>query len=234
MMDSVTYGSTKIDFSLKYADRKTMGIKVHPDSSVVVLSPLGSDIKKIREKVKTKAAWILKQQDFFLSFHPLTPARKYLSGETHLYLGKQYRLKLIESKDNLVKLKSGYMEVHTSDISDKVQVEKMLKGWYREKADNHFSELFLKCVEGSKIFKSEAPSLKYRWMSKRWGSCDAKGIVHLNTELIKAKKEYIEYVIIHELCHLIQHNHSSNFYKLLEQQLPSWRTIKDKLERLMV
>jgi len=230
----IEYGSSRINFNLVYADRKTITIKVHPDNTVEVMSPKSSALELIKNKVKTKASWIIKQQDFFLTFHPLTPTRKYLSGETHLYLGKQYRLKLIKSNDKLVKLKSGYIEIHTPDTKNNIKVEKMLKNWYKDKADTHFHRLFSKCIEETKIFKNKSPLLKYRWMSKRWGSCDNKGIIHLNTELIKANKQYIEYVIIHELCHLIHNNHSCNFYNLLEQHVPDWKNTKNKLERLIV
>lgn len=232
--DKIQYGNSKIDYTLEFAKRKTLGIKVHPDKSVHVIAPLDSQLDLVKEKVKNKAAWILRQQDFFLSFHPITPPRKFVSGETHLYLGKQYKLKLIESENESVKFYGGTIEVSVNSKSDKLQIEKLLKDWYKDKAEHHFNNLFEESLPLSKQFYKGTPTLKYRWMKKRWGSCDKDGQIHLNLELIKAPKKCIEYVIIHELCHLVYLNHSSAFYNLLEKVYPNWRETKDRLEQLMV
>ena len=100
----IQYGKTAIEFKLYYLDRKTLGIYVNPDMSVVVKAPLDAELSKIYKKVEHRALWILKQQKFFNDFHPLTPPRKYIGGETHLYLGKQYRLKVIENEKEDVRL----------------------------------------------------------------------------------------------------------------------------------
>lgn len=88
----IKFGESTIEYTLNFAERKTLGIKVHPDKSVHVIAPIGSDMSKIEEKIRTKAPWIIRQQDFFLSFHPITPPRKYVSGETHRYLGSAEKL----------------------------------------------------------------------------------------------------------------------------------------------
>lgn len=232
--EQIQYGTSLITYNLEFAERKTLGIKVHPDKSVQVIAPLESCPSKVKEKVYKKASWILKQQDFFLSFHPLTPARKYISGETHLYLGKQYRLKVVESESESVKMGGGYIQVAVTSKGDKHQIEKLLKNWYKQKAVSHFNKLFTESVPLTKQFYNGTPTLKYRWMSKRWGSCDKDGTIHLNLELIKAPKSCIEYVIIHEMCHLKYLNHSRAFFELLEKVYPKWKQTKDKLERLMV
>jgi predicted metal-dependent hydrolase len=232
--DKLQYGTTTITYSLEYMNRKTLGIKVYPDKSVQVLAPHNTTSEEAKKKVKTKAAWILKQQDFFLSFHPLTPERKYVSGETHLYLGKQYVLKLIESTNQNVKLHAGRLEVFVNDKENKTEVELLLKKWYKSKAVKHFQELYENNLNLTISFNKKPTSLKYRWMSKRWGSCDKNGGIHLNLELIKAPRKCIEYVLIHEFCHLAHHDHSKAFYELLEKLYPKWKEIKNKLEKLMV
>ncbi|NNE33238.1 MAG: M48 family metallopeptidase [Winogradskyella sp.] len=234
MKDRVTYGTTVIEYDLEYKSRKTLGIKVHPDKTVKVFAPEETSIEKVREKVHKKSSWILKQQDFFLSFHPITPPRKFVSGETHLYLGKQYRLKLHESSRQMVKLSGGRIHVYIKNKEDKKAIERLLKGWYKQKAEKHFKDLFNELKSLSKSFYEGVPQLTYRWMKKRWGSCDKNGKVHLNLELIKAPKKCIEYVIVHELCHLKYLNHSTAFFELLQKVYPDWRATKDRLERLMV
>lgn len=234
MRDTVTFGNATIDYQVKFVDRKTLGIQVHPDKSVHVLAPLETSTEKVREKVKSKAGWILKQQDFFLAFHPMTPARKFVSGETHLYLGKQYRLKVTEGKSQSVKLSGGYINVVTKLKSDTKAVERQLKKWYTDKAKTHIDKVFEECKPKAERFTKIEPTLHYRWMKKRWGSCDKDGKIHLNLELIKAPKSCIEYVVIHEMCHLLYLNHSKAFYDLLEEVYPNWKKTKDKLEKLMV
>ena len=232
--DRVQYGQSTIDYDLSYSDRKTLGIKVHPDKTVQVTAPLNTTEDDVKEKVISKAAWILRQQDFFLSFHPMTPPRKYVSGETHLYLGKQYRLKIVETEKESVKLSAGYIIVSLVDKSNKSRVNRLLRSWYKSKAEIHFNQLFEEKLHIAQTLTNESPALKYRWMEKRWGSCDRNGTVHLNLELIKAPKACMEYVIIHEICHLAHLNHSSAFYELLGKLYPNWRETKDRLERLMV
>lgn len=234
MKDSVSYGTTIIEYDLEFKPRKTLGIKVHPDKSVKVLAPENSSLDKIRDKIKKKSSWILKQQDYFLSFHPLTPARKFVGGETHLYLGRQYRLRLHESKNETVKLFEGRIHVYVKNKADKKTIEGLLKAWYKEKATQHFEDLFDELKPLSNSFYVGEPKLTYRWMSKRWGSCDKNGKIHLNLELIKAPKKCIEYVIVHELCHLKYLNHSTAFFNLLDKVYPDWKKTKDRLERVMV
>ncbi len=234
MKKSIQYGSSLIKFDLEFSDRKTLGIKVHPDKSVKVDAPLDSTSDKINEKVRSKANWILKQQEFFLSFHPLTPPRKFITGETHLYLGKQYRLKLIESQDESVKLYSGYITVNCKDKTNKKEIEQLLKKWYKSKAEVHFNKLFDKWNSHLSLSKNKNASLIYQWMDKRWGTCNNQGQITLNIELIKAPKKCIEYVIVHEVCHLSYLNHSKSFYNLLEKHYPDWRNTKYQLEHFMV
>ena len=87
---SIAFGSRTIVFHLEYSDRKSLGITVTPEMEVLVKAPTDTPMEKVKEKIRKKAPWIIKQQSFFLSFQPKTPKRKYISGETHLYLGRQY------------------------------------------------------------------------------------------------------------------------------------------------
>jgi len=233
MKHSVQYGTSLIQFDLEYADRKTLGIKVHPDKRVQVIAPIESKKDKINKKVKSKASWILKQQEFFLSFHPLTPSRKYISGETHLYLGKQYRLKLKQSKEESVKLVGGNIVINCHNKNDNRRLKVLLKDWYKRKANYHFNLLFNKWIKASNSVNHDELQMKCKWMTKRWGSCNKKGDITLNLELIKAPKNCIEYVIVHEMCHLTYLNHSKDYYKLLENKFPEWRKAKNKLEHFM-
>lgn len=230
MMASIQFGSKQIDFQIEYSDRKTLGITVTPNMDVLVKAPIDSTISKIEEKLKKKAPWIIKQQSFFLAYYPKTTERKYISGETHLYLGKQYILKVEENDLESVKLKGKFIEVKTKD---KLRVKQAVNTWYLEHARSRFHSIALPLIEEFKKYKVEPSSIVLREMPTRWGSCTPKGKIILNPELIKAPKGCIKYVIIHELCHLIHHDHTQKFIDLQTKEMKDWQKWKDKLESLM-
>jgi predicted metal-dependent hydrolase len=230
MTAAIQFGSKQIDFHVEYSNRKTLGITVTPELNVLVKAPLDTSLEKIKEKIRKKAPWIIRQQSFFLSFHPKTPARKYISGETHLYLGRQYRLKIFLSNIESVKLKGKFIEVATSD---KTRPKTLVNEWYLQNAKTKFHAIAQPLIENFRKHKIEPSSIVLRDMPTRWGSCTPKGKIILNPELIKAPKVCIEYVIIHELCHLIHHDHTQRFIDLQTKEMPDWEKWKMKLEKLL-
>lgn len=230
MIAHIQFGSKQIDFKLEYSNRKTLGITVTSDMDVKVTAPAGSSLEMIKEKLRKKAPWIIRQQSFFLSFHPKTPARKFIAGETHYYLGRQYLLKISVGKAESVKLKGKYLEVSTRDKS---HVKHLVNEWYLNHARLRFTSIAQPLIETFKKYKVEPSSIVLREMPTRWGSCTPKGKIILNPELIKAPKPCIEYVIIHELCHLVHHDHTQKFIDLQTKEMPDWEKWKMKLERIM-
>lgn len=231
-IQTLDYGSKRIEYNLSFATRKSLGIKVLPDGLVKVIAPNDTSIIDINKKVKSKANWILKQQAFFCSYKPHTPERKYVNGETHLYLGRQYKLQIIDDTINEIKIYRGAMIIKTKK-SNAEYLEKKLNEWYKEKATLHFDEILNSSLLKFNKYKLEKPLVDIRLMQKRWGSCTKSGKIILNTELIKAPKGSIEYVVIHELCHLIHYNHNKAFYDLQNSLSPNWGKWKEKLEYVL-
>jgi predicted metal-dependent hydrolase len=226
---SITYGESTILFQVSFSSRKSLEIAVHPDKSIFVKAPIGTHIDEIEIRVHKRARWIKRQIHYFDQFDPRTPVRKYVGGETHLYLGKKYRLKISQSENNLVCLKNGYFLIDTKNTEpEKIKI--LLNKWYREKAHLHLHNIFNECWEKFRNKEYPKPACKILQLEKRWGSLSKSGTLSLNVQLIKTPKECIEYVIIHELCHLVYHNHSRDFFKLLEVSLPDWMQRKYKLE----
>lgn len=230
MLETIQFGSKQIDFSLEYSNRKSLGITVTPELNVLVKAPVDTSLEKVKEKLRKKAPWIIQQQSFFLSFHPKTPARKFIGGETHLYLGREYRLKIISRKLESVKLKGKFIEVTTSE---KARAKQLVREWYLQNAKTKFHAIAKPLIEKFKKHKVEPSSIVFRDMPTRWGSCTPKGKIILNPELIKAPKGCIEYVIIHELCHLIHHDHTQKFIDLQTKEMRDWEKWKTKLEKLL-
>lgn len=231
--DSVQYGSNHIEYTCIEAERKTLGITVLPDMQVLVSAPTGTEREFIRARVQKKARWIIQKQEYFSQFFPRTPERQYIGGETHLYLGRQYRLKLIKSESPLVKLSGRYILVQNSNTQPE-SVRTLLEQWYKERAKIKFPERLGVCSQDFEKYNIVLPELLIREMSRRWGSLTPNKRIILNTELIKTPMSCIDYVITHELCHLLVPEHNSKFYKLLSTMMDDWEARKNRLEKLLM
>lgn len=228
--DSITYGSTVIEYSIEYAQRKTLGILVNPDGSVILKVPYDATLDKVREKVHKRAAWILKQQRHFESFGIPTEERRYVNGESHLYLGRQYMLRIKCSDKNAVHYQNNIIEI---ECKTKEDAGTIMQKWYRGRAEIKFAEYAKPIIEKFSAYDAKPENLKIRKMEKRWGFCTTNGTIYLNPRLICAPRGCIEYVITHEMCHLVHRNHTKEFYSLLSKEMPHWERWKAKLERML-
>ncbi|WP_188938004.1 M48 family metallopeptidase [Puia dinghuensis] len=229
MQHQLTFGNRQIHFALEYTKRKTMAVKVHPDRRVEVSAPLNANEEEVRENIRKRAPWILRQIDQFNEYLPKTPPRRFISGETHLYLGRQYRLKVISDIHDSIKASRGQLWMYSQNVDPQI-LRKRLYDWYRQKAYVLFNELLKEIFPKFKRYQIEPPVLTIRLMSRRWGSCTTKGRIILNLELIKSPKGCIQYVITHELCHIVFPHHGKHFQQLLYKMIPDWRKWKERLE----
>ncbi len=228
---AIQFGSRKIAFNLHRSDRKKLRIVVSPDLSVDVFAPVGPDDDEIYSAVTKKAAWISSKLDQVETYHPLPAPRRYASGETLVYLGRQYRLKVVQAEKRPAKLKGRYLWVHVPDKTDVQIVKRVVDVWYRMRAIETLSRYLKHCHAVTSRHGVPEPLISIRAMRRRWGSCSSNGRVTLNSRLIQVPVHCIEYVIIHELCHLKHHNHSKAFYSLLARCQPDWRKRKEALDR---
>lgn len=226
----IQYGETVIEYDLSYAARSTLQISVHPDLRVTVTAPEDAAFEAIEARIKKRARWILRQQRELELYLPHTPTRQYVSGETHRYLGKQYRLKVIEcSEAESVKLDGGYLQVRTARRSDTARIKGLVKDWYLRQAQRVFHERIEAILPRFARYNLPHFDWQIRELQSRWGTCTDNGTITLNLKLMQVNKSSIDYVITHELCHLIEHNHSKRFYTLLDQVMPDWRERRAKL-----
>lgn len=229
--DHIQYGATIIDYDIEFAQRKTLSICVNPDSSVCLRAPIDATLEQIQQKVHKRASWILKQKRFFESFGTSTTKRQYISGESHLYLGRQYMLRVKESNVNAVHYQNNIIEI---ECRHKKDAGILLQTWYRQRANVKFQEYAQPIIEQFSIYGVKPQSLSIKKMDKRWGYCTIDGHITLNPRLICAPRCCIEYVITHELCHLIYRSHNKEFYALLTKEMPHWEKWKAKLERMLM
>ena len=208
-------------------DVKNIILKVKPTCEVILTAPLLTTDEHIEYILKKRENWISKKIAFYQEYDK--PQKKeYVSGENVKYLGKNYRLKIIQSEDESIKLQRGYIQIFIKDTDNFEKKKKLLNEWYLLKSQNYFKKIIAKY---SKLLNVEIQNIRIRQMKTRWGSCNShKSYINLNIELIKKPSYAIEYVIFHELTHLIYPNHSKEFYNYLTTYMPDWKKRKERLE----
>jgi len=231
---SIQYGDTSINFSIepRVTDVPKVLIKVHPDCRVVALVPPMASHEEILQAMKKRARWVCKQMRYFDQQRENILPRRYVSGESHFYLGRRHMLKIRENVHSVptVKLLHGVLEVQARKTSPE-NTKAMLFDWYRARAREVFDRR-LEEVVSKALWVKEKPSFQLLSMQTQWGSCSPKGQLTLNPHLVKAPRECIDYVLLHELCHIAEHNHSERFYRLMKQIMPNWEKVKERLDAM--
>jgi len=228
------YGEREIVYAVVRRQRKTLEIAVEPDASVVIAAPPDATLEAIETTLCRRAAWVIRQQRYFSQFFPRTPDRRFIAGETHLYLGRQYRLKVIPHVQECVKLFRGFIVVQSHRPKRPEVTRDLVEAWYRGRGRIRFPERIATCIDLFPNPDTVRPAnLVVRQMRKSWGSMSPNGRLLLNWRLIQAPMDAIDYVIVHELCHMAEPHHGAAFFKLLEKVMPDWECRKQRLERSM-
>lgn len=230
MKEEIEYGNTTIRYSYKFSKRKTLAVEVHPNGDVVAVAPINATPADIKHKVEKRAAWIAKQLRFFRAYPNNRSVPEWVSGETVYYLGRQYRLKIHEGEES-VKLQGKFLHVTTNKKSDTEKVRILVEHWYMTHARRIFLDRLTRFETMLGREKIQVNQIQVRKMKMRWGSCARNGNIILNSALIKAPVYCIDYVIVHEICHLKYHNHSPRFWAMLNRHCPDWQKAKERLEQ---
>lgn len=231
---SISYGRRTIEFKLRYSYRKRLAISVHPDQRVTVDAPIDQREDVVLARVRQRASWIVKQIERFETFHPFPGPKRYISGETIRYLGRQYRLKVVKDEKEEAKLVGAFLWVHTRWLDSREAKSHLVDQWYRKSARVVFSKRMIELAERLGLPGQQTQRWRLQAMKSKWGSCSQRGTITLNPELVKAPLSCIEYVIAHELCHLKELNHTKEFFKHLSHLLPDWRERKAKLDQVVL
>ncbi|HOI97672.1 MAG TPA: SprT family zinc-dependent metalloprotease [Candidatus Pacearchaeota archaeon] len=204
-----------------------------PDGKIRVSSPVNMKDDAIRTLISTRIPWIKKQRRKFSSQERQT-ARGYVTGESHYFLGKRYRLEVVyKNESSKVILKGNNKIVIQVRPGAKLEKrEEAMLGWYRESLKLILDGLFSKWQKKIGVMP-KAYSIKK--MKTRWGTCGRESRhIWMNLELVKKPINCIEYVTVHELLHLIEKKHNENFVSLMTKFQPNWRETKDELNRLIL
>ncbi len=208
-------------------DIKNMHLYVKPpNGNVTVSAPLAMSDEAIERFVRTKASWIKKQVAKFDN-QPRQSEREYVSGETLFVWGKQHYLQTEYGNKNAPVLSGDKAVLTVRKESTAEQRENFVREWYRDLLKDEIARLLPKWEKTTGL-KAEGWQTKY--MTTRWGTCNTKtGKIWLNLQLAKKTPECLEYVILHELVHLVEKNHSERFIALMDKFMPMWREVKATL-----
>ena len=230
-MKEFIFGTFVYEYLLIEQERKTLSLTVTPELTIIVKCPFQTDIEHVEKFLRKKWFWLEKQLNFFKKYQRTSYEREYISGESYLYLGRQYKLTIKSGeKDSVVFTKWQLILETKKDIWNTDRNKRLIQEWFSERAEKVFEERFIEMLK--KFDYKTSPTLKIRDMKKRWWSFLNKEKIYLNPKLIHMPKECIDYVIVHELCHFKYKDHSKKFWKYLGEKYPKWEPIKDRLELL--
>jgi hypothetical protein len=236
--DAVDYGTQRITFGVVWADRTTLGLEVSPDGSVTIRAPKDISREVVRAKVRKRARWITKQQRRVAALPlPSAASKEYVVGETHWFLGRNHRIRIdrldpdASASEEGLALKGRFYHVRTRRPNDPAHTKHLLTNWFRAQAESRLPDFFARGAETVRPYGIEATEMQVYAMQNRWGSFTPNRRILLNPLLIHAAPYAIEYVVVHELCHLKHPYHDADFYNLLDRLLPTWRDRKATLEK---
>ena len=229
----VEVGATPIHYTVTYSPRrKTVGLLVHPSGEVEVKAPEELGTEAIEAIVRQRAPWVLAKQQAMRSRPAPALEHRFVSGETFLYLGRQYRLKVDEAPGpSGVVLKGGFFEVHVPPCGDderRRRVREALRRWYRRRATDTVGRVVARYAE---IMGVDVGEVRYKYLVQRWGSCSHAGNLNFNIRIVMAPMSLVEYVVAHELCHLLYRDHSGQFWEALRAVMPDYEARRETLRK---
>lgn len=234
--DSIKACGRTINYEIVYSKkRRKAAIVVCPDLTVEFRAPNGLSREAIREIVQKKAGWIWEKLEWFEANRLPSQEKRYTDGEKYLYLGKEYSLKILPAeyiKKPFVSFRGSeitvFIPVSVSEDLKPALVKKAIWNFYSDCAGLEVDR-FLKAY--SEKLKIDPPAFKVKHQKRRWGSCSADNVLRINFQLIMAPSEQLEYVVVHELCHVKEKNHSARFWNLVGELMPEYEVHRKSLKK---
>ena len=233
---TVDIGGQVVTFDLRRSERRrTLEISVGPNGGILVTAPASTSDDRVWAAVRRRAPWIRRQQRAYEALPTPLPPRQWVAGETHLYLGRQYRLKLRKAPKAEVRLTGRFFEASLPRPSDRFAVQRAMDRWYRKHAVAVLTDRVARARASTSWLRAvPLPRVTVRKMRLRWGSATARGGVYFSAELIKLPLGCIDYVVVHELAHLLIPHHGPKFWRLVSRCMPDWERWKARLETRVV
>ncbi len=232
-MQSIKFGGIEINYSIDRTDRKTIGIVVEPDGNVIIKAPIDLEQQIIQETIYNKRKWITEKIKLAEEIKkPIPLKHELVSGEKILLKNRLIRLKIHAYLNKRSKLTYAFKTLHiyiNETLSQKEreeEIKRLLINWYKEKALNIISHRIEKYLE---LIDFKPQKIKIRDQKVRWGSCTKEGELLFNWRIVMAPISAIDYIIVHELCHMKEHTHSARFWEFVKSLFPNYDKWKNWL-----
>lgn len=222
------YGTEKIEFNVVYKKRKTILIEVEAPKAITVVAPQGTSNEEILKIVSSKSKWIIKKLFEIREMEHRRRERQYVNGESFIYMGRNYSLQIVldeNIKFPEAKLYRGKFYIHTNKIDGDI-IRKSLENWYRDKAKEKIIE---RIQYYQPNFDCKPKKVVIKDQQKRWGSCNKNHELRFNWRSIMAPSPILDYIVVHEMCHMVYMNHLKEFWNLLKSILPDYEERKNFL-----
>ena len=213
----------EIPYSVIFSDRKTLSIIIERDRSVIVRAPINTSKETIEKEIAKRKRLIIKKIEHNLKYPYEKQKKEFISGETLMYLGQNYQLNIVDEEIKGVVFDNKFL----ISRSQQFHARKLFKEWYMKSANEIITQ---KAISIAKQIGVKYNSINILDLKYRWGSCTPKDNIHFNWRLIKAPIIVIEYIIVHELTHLLESNHTPEFWNRVSAQLPNYNKAKQWLK----
>lgn len=223
----------ELKYNIVFSGRRSISIIISPEKGVTVRAPYRTSLKTIERFVQEKSVWIRKHLENHSDLTRINQGKKYFEGEIHLFRGTEYRLIITRSAKQFVRQYDNKINIGLNRTDDRVIIKTLLVKWYRQQASEIFNQKVEEICNIYKDYNFNPSEIVVKSLKSRWGSCSSKGKITLNAELIKLDERFADYVIIHELCHLKYHNHGKDYYRLLEELVPDYKSIRKELRKFI-
>ena len=224
-----------LPYTFEQKDIRNINLRIRPDGCVYVSAPENAEIAAVERFLSAKTEYIQSAKEKFAAQKVPVYEMQYISGENVTLLGRNLRIQIVKDKAEYVTSDGIYVFIHVRRPDYYNRKKNLLNAWLNEQCSSVFTEIMQQTAKRFAGYGVTMPELRIRNMVSRWGSCQKdRGAIALNRRLIEAPKNCIEYVVMHEFCHLVYPNHSKQFYALLQVMLPDWRESKDLLEKCVV
>lgn len=230
MIKTTIIDGSEIRYEFKRSHRRSVVAKIRRDGVIEVKAPLLYRESNMLSFLNQHKRWIFNHFDRLQNAD--NQQKKYISGEIHYYLGKQYTLQVVESGKNSVFIEGNSLIINSKYPENQEYLEVLLNKWYRNQAKIVFSNLLPPIIEKFRKYNVAPAKISIRDMRSRWGSCSRKGNISLNLQLIKLNENCIRQVMVHEMCHLVYFNHQAGFHALMDEMMPDWKLWKKDLKFL--
>lgn len=230
---AIAWGSREIMAKLCRTSRRVLKIEIEPGGRVTVFAPNDASHEAIAVRCRRKGPWVFRELDRLSAEPADTPDRCYISGETHFFIGKAYRLAVERSAEPYVQIDGARLIIGARDPTDAAQCRRLLTAFYALEARSLFPARLKAVLPPLERKGLKRPRLAIRRMTKRWGSYTPKGNITLNVDLVRAGPNLIDYVICHELAHAFYGDHGKDWRNLLSSVMPDWEERKQQLEAVL-